>query len=64
MQNSATEVIFEYLQIGRTVKVTAVDIETGTETTVITPSTISEQQRKMIALQKLYYVMQKSKEYC
>lgn len=60
MDNSLNEVIFEYYQAGNAIKVTAIDVETGTETTVITPKNLSEQQRKIIALQKLQYVMDRT----
>ena len=57
MDNSPNDVIFEYFQAGNAIKVTAVDVATGVEATVVTPKKLSEPQRKLIALQKLHYVL-------
>mgnify|MGYP005811193457 CR=1 FL=1 len=49
----AREVIFEFSPIGGSVKLTAVDVETGIEVSVIGPSTASQHELERIAVQKL-----------
>lgn len=49
------EVIFEFSPIGGSVKVTAVDVATGTEVSVVGPATASQNELERIALQKLRY---------
>lgn len=51
------EVIFEFIRIGGTVKVTAVDVETGVEAAVVGDPAAGEAALKRLALQKLDYVM-------
>ncbi len=51
------EILFEYVQLGNSMKVTAIDTATSTEVCVITPINISQQQMQQLALQKLQYVM-------
>ena len=53
------EVLFEYIRQGTSVKVTAIEPETGIEAVVIVPANLSESQMQMKALQKLRYIMQK-----
>ena len=53
------EILFEYVQFGNSMKVTAIDTATSTEVCVITPINISQQQMQQLALQKLHYVMNK-----
>ena len=53
------EVLFEYVRQGGTVKVTAIETETGIEAVIIVPANLSENQMQMKALQKLRYIMQK-----
>lgn len=47
------EVFFEFLAIGQSVKVTAIDADTGTEVVVIGPSTATQPQLQQLALAKL-----------
>jgi hypothetical protein len=47
------EVYFEFTAIGRNVKVAAIDAATGTEVSVIGPSTASQADLERLALQKL-----------
>ena len=57
-----TEILFEYIRHGNSVKVTAIETQTGTEAVVIVPENLSEAQMQMKALQKLRYIMQKKAE--
>ena len=54
-----SEVLFEYVRQGSSVKVTAIETETGIEAVVIVPANLSENQMQLKALQKLRYIMQK-----
>jgi hypothetical protein len=53
------EVLFEYVRQGTSVKVTAIETETGIEAVIIVPANLSESQMQAKALQKLRYIMQK-----
>lgn len=53
------EVLFEYIKQGSSVKVTAIETQTGIEAVVIVPANLSENQMQLKALQKLRYIMQK-----
>lgn len=56
------EVLFEYVRQGTSVKVTAIETETGIEAVIIVPANLSEAQMQAKALQKLRYIMQKKAE--
>ncbi len=47
------EVFLEFFAIGQSVKVTAVDADSGTEVVVIGPSTATQPQLEQLALAKL-----------
>jgi hypothetical protein len=47
------EVIFEFVRLGSTLKVIAVETATGTEVSVVVPATISPSDAERLALQKL-----------
>jgi hypothetical protein len=47
------EVIFEFVRLGSTIKVIAVETATGTEVSVVVPATISPTDAERLALQKL-----------
>ena len=53
------EVLFEYVRQGTSVKVTAIETETGIEAVIVVPANLSERQMQTKALQKLRYIMQK-----
>ena len=55
------EVIFEYIPIGGSVKVTAVDVTTGLEVSVIGPSIAAQSELERVAVQKLRYMLEKKK---
>lgn len=54
-----TEILFEFTRQGNVVKVTAIEPETLTEVSVIVPCSLSEEQMKFQALNRLKYVLQK-----
>ena len=54
-----SEVLFEYVRQGTSVKVTAIEPDTGIEAVIIVPANLSETQMQAKALQKLRYIMQK-----
>jgi hypothetical protein len=56
------EVIFEFLQVGGSVKVTAVDAATGIEASIVGDPNAGEAMLKRLARQKLDYVMAKQKD--
>lgn len=56
------EVIFEFVQVGGSVKVTAVDVATGIEASIVGDPNAGEAALKRLARQKLDYVMAKQKD--
>lgn len=56
------EVLFEYVRQGASVKVTAIEPDTGTEAVVVVPAVLSEEQMQARALQKLLYILKKKEE--
>lgn len=56
------EVILEYIPIGGSVKVTAVDVETGIEVSVIGPATAPQTELERVAVRKLRYMLEKRRE--
>jgi len=53
------EVIFEFLRVGTAVKVTAVDVATGIEASIVGDPAAGEATLKRLARQKLEYVRAK-----
>jgi hypothetical protein len=53
------EIIFEFLRAGGAVKVTAVDVESGTEVSIVGDPAAPEAMLKRVAKQKLDWVMGK-----
>jgi hypothetical protein len=53
------EIIFEFFQIGTTVKVTAIDAATGVEASIVGDPAAGEAALKRLATQKLDYVIAK-----
>lgn len=51
------EVLLEFHRIGRSVKVSAVDPETGTEVSIIGPASAGEAELRRAAVNKLNYVL-------
>ncbi|MEQ9226895.1 MAG: hypothetical protein RLO15_11135 [Parvibaculum sp.] len=56
------EVIFEFIPVGGSVKVTAIDVATGLEVSVIGPSIAAQSELQNIAARKLRYMLEKKKE--
>lgn len=65
MENSrggkATEVLFEFTQLGQQMRVAAIDAATGTEVVVIAPLSATPLQMKTLALAKLRRRMEQPK---
>jgi Domain of unknown function (DUF6898) len=53
------EVIYEFVQVGGTVKVTAVDCATGIEASIVGDPAAGETALKLLAQRKLDYVLAK-----
>lgn len=51
------EVIYEFIRVGAAMKVTAVDVATGAEATIVGDPAAGEVRLKQLAQQKLDYVM-------
>ena len=49
----AAEVLFEFVQVGRQMRVAAVDTQTGTEVIVLAPLAATKAQMQQVALAKL-----------
>lgn len=56
------EVLFEFVQQGKQVKVSAIDVDTKTEAIVIVPIGLTENQMKQHALNRLKYILQKTQK--
>jgi hypothetical protein len=56
------EVFFEFMQVGNSVRVTAIDAATGIEVTIQAPLNLSSADMQSTALRKLDYVLKKCKE--
>lgn len=56
------EVFFEMIRMGRYVRVSAIDAETGTEVQIVGDPAQGEAMMKRIALRKLTYVLRKRRE--
>lgn len=60
-EGGSREILFEFVQLGNAVKVTAVDPVTGTEASIVGSPAMSEAMLKRNALRKLDYVMGKGR---
>lgn len=54
-----SEILFEFIRSGSCMKVTAIEPETQTEATVVVPVSLTEEQMKFQALNKLKYLLKK-----
>ena len=59
-RNKNYDIIFEFIPQGRYVKVSAVDIKTGTETCIVADRRTRIEPLKTMATKKLSYVMSKN----
>ncbi len=53
------EILFEFMRQGSYVKVTAIEPETKVEAAVVVPASLSEDEMKFQALNKLRYLLRK-----
>lgn len=61
VMSAEREIIFEFVQMAGSVKVTAVDVSTGIEASIVADPAAGEVALKHFARQKLNYVMAKKK---
>lgn len=54
-----SEILFEFVRNGNFVKVTAIEPITGTEVSVAVPATLTKEDMKLQALNRLKYVLKK-----
>ncbi|MEK9723706.1 MAG: hypothetical protein VW405_09525 [Rhodospirillaceae bacterium] len=54
------EVLFEFHQVGKHLRVNAIDPITGTEVTMICDPKVGQEQLKRLAMRKLIYVMERN----
>jgi hypothetical protein len=57
-----TDILFEFTQIGQTVKVTAINPATGLEASIVGDPAAGQHALEQLALRKLRYVSQKRSE--
>lgn len=57
-----SKVLFEYMRHGTSVRVTAIEPDTGVEAVVVVPADLPEEQMQARALQKLLYLLKKQEE--
>jgi hypothetical protein len=53
------EILVEFVALGNTVKVTAIETASGTEASIVGPANAPQSALKAAALQKLNYVLKK-----
>ncbi len=51
--------LVEFITMGQSIKVCAIDPETGTEVSIVAPSNISQKEMEQTAVKKLLYVLNK-----
>ncbi len=56
------DVLFEYVRMGASVRVTAIEPDTKTEAVVVVPAGLSEKEMQARAMQKLLYILKKKDE--
>ena len=60
--NAEREIIFEFVQVGTAVKVTALDTASGIEASIVGDPSVGEAALKRLALRKLDYVLAKQRD--
>ena len=58
----AGDIIIEFRQVGKSVRVSAMDSKTLTEVSIVGPANATEEHLKQTVLRKLEYVMAKKHE--
>lgn len=59
MNHDTGEYLIEFIQIGNSVKVSAVDAVSGREVSIIGPATASRDHLKRVAINKLKFILSK-----
>ncbi len=62
MTTDEREIIIETLRIGNSVKVSAIEPQTGTEVCIVCPNNVSEFQQVKLVLQKLRFILKQNKD--
>ena len=62
MTSKSREIIFEFHQVGKAVKVSAIDVQTGVEVAIVGDPGAGDETLKRTALRKLEYVLAKGKK--
>ena len=60
-ENEPGEVFIEYTRVGKSVRVTAIDADTGVEVSFQAPVSLGSDDMQALAIQKLRYVLKKQK---
>lgn len=55
--NKDAEIIIEFIEVGQSVKVSAVDVASGVEVSIIGPVSATREQLEQTAVAKLKYVL-------
>ena len=61
MSKGTDEYLVEFVQVGASVKVSAIDVVTGREVSIVGPATSSQHHLSQVAVRKLKYVLAKEK---
>ncbi|MCK5424238.1 MAG: hypothetical protein KAI89_02620 [Emcibacter sp.] len=61
MNRDAGEYLVEFIQVGSSVKVSAIDPVSGREVSIVGPASASRDQLSRVAVNKLKYVLAKEK---
>lgn len=61
-RQSKREILIEFHQIGNSVKVTALDVVTMVEVSIVGAANASQEMLKRLAVRKLDYVLEKQKK--
>ncbi|MBN8648848.1 MAG: hypothetical protein J0L55_12910 [Caulobacterales bacterium] len=57
---NSREIIYEFIQIGNQTKVSAIDVISGTEVSVITPTNAPRSSQTLVAKNKLIMILKKN----
>ncbi len=61
MSNDTDEYLVEFVQVGTSVKVSAIDVVTGREVSIVGPVSSSRHHLSQVAVRKLKYVLAKER---
>ena len=61
-RKSDPEIIIEFIEVGQSVKVSAIDVASGAEVSIIGPTSATRDQLEQTVLAKLKYVLSKGQK--